>query len=180
MTIYSGNPLSSSSYFIVTHIASSPSSGKKKKKLRGKKAAVSLATTNCSSTTTPWYRLTPELLWQQILTESNDYYDFNIEGCGGIDDVVEMFGIQKISFLRRLCHVVGIQVAINLCLPQNSSLRHRFKRATTCSIVETNPPSTKKIFFDFSLSLSTRRPSQPMPVNFSPVAKPSSNKVLCP
>jgi len=84
--------------------------GKKKKKLRGKKAAVSLATSNCSSTTTPWYRLTPELLWQQILTESNDYYDFNIEGCGGIDDVVEMFGIQKISFLRRLCHVVGIQV----------------------------------------------------------------------
>ena len=58
----------------------------------------------------PWYKYTPELVWGKICKEAKDYFAFDLEGCTGIDDVVEKFGVQKISFLRRFCIVMGIQV----------------------------------------------------------------------
>ncbi|KAJ3589840.1 hypothetical protein NHX12_010681 [Muraenolepis orangiensis] len=58
---------------------------------------------------TAWARMTPGDLWTKIKTEAQDYYHFTLES---IDEVVEAFGLQKISLLREMAMKTGIQVQL--------------------------------------------------------------------
>ena len=78
-------------------------SNKKKKKKNKQK------TSSSSSTATSWKQLSPEQLWGKIKDEAKQYFDYDIT-MDNVDEVVEQTGIQKISLLRRLCIVMGIQV----------------------------------------------------------------------
>jgi len=58
----------------------------------------------------PWHKLTPEILWEQISKECLEYYAIELPELSCVDDLVNVYDIQKISVLRRLCHVVGVQL----------------------------------------------------------------------
>jgi len=58
----------------------------------------------------PWHSLTPDTLWSQIRQDAFDYFDFSLASEEGADELVEKYGIQKMSLLRRFCQIMGIQV----------------------------------------------------------------------
>ncbi|CAL8265646.1 unnamed protein product [Merluccius merluccius] len=60
---------------------------------------------------TAWARMTPGDLWRKIKTEAEDYYQFTLH-CESIDEIVERFGLQKISLLREIAMTTGIQVQL--------------------------------------------------------------------
>jgi len=63
-----------------------------------------------TNTDAPWHKLTPEILWEQISKECLEYYAIELPDVNCADDLVNVYDIQKISVLRRLCHVVGVQL----------------------------------------------------------------------
>uniref|UniRef100_A0AAX7T5Z5 Clustered mitochondria protein homolog n=1 Tax=Astatotilapia calliptera TaxID=8154 RepID=A0AAX7T5Z5_ASTCA len=68
---------------------------------------------------TAWASLTPSELWKNIASEAQSYYHFTLQ-C--VDQVVEKFGLQKITLLREISVKTGIQILIK---EYNFDSRHK-------------------------------------------------------
>uniref|UniRef100_A0A671XRQ4 Clustered mitochondria protein homolog n=1 Tax=Sparus aurata TaxID=8175 RepID=A0A671XRQ4_SPAAU len=68
---------------------------------------------------TAWASLTPNELWKNIASEAQSYYHFTIQ-CA--DQVVEKYGLQKITLLREISVKTGIQILIK---EYNFDSRHK-------------------------------------------------------
>lgn len=58
-----------------------------------------------------WAQLTQKNLWLQIKKECKSYWDYDL-GCESVDQVVDMYKLQRISMLRAFCLKVGIQILL--------------------------------------------------------------------
>ncbi|XP_072248623.1 clustered mitochondria protein homolog isoform X2 [Leuresthes tenuis] len=70
---------------------------------------------------TAWASLTPSELWKNIASEAKSYYHFILQ-CESVDQVVEKYGLQKITLLREISIKTGIQILIKEC---NFDSRHK-------------------------------------------------------
>uniref|UniRef100_A0A671XKC9 Clustered mitochondria protein homolog n=1 Tax=Sparus aurata TaxID=8175 RepID=A0A671XKC9_SPAAU len=70
---------------------------------------------------TAWASLTPNELWKNIASEAQSYYHFTIQ-CDSADQVVEKYGLQKITLLREISVKTGIQILIK---EYNFDSRHK-------------------------------------------------------
>uniref|UniRef100_A0A4W5PZQ6 Clustered mitochondria protein homolog n=1 Tax=Hucho hucho TaxID=62062 RepID=A0A4W5PZQ6_9TELE len=70
---------------------------------------------------TAWASLTPSELWKNIVSEAQSYYHFTLY-CENADQVVEKYGLQKITLLREISIKVGIQILIK---EYNFDSRHK-------------------------------------------------------
>ncbi|KAF7668862.1 hypothetical protein LDENG_00282870 [Lucifuga dentata] len=70
---------------------------------------------------TTWASLTPSELWKNIASEAQSYYHFTIQ-CESVDQVVEKYGLQKITLLREISIKTGIQILIK---EYNFDSRHK-------------------------------------------------------
>ncbi|XP_075329633.1 clustered mitochondria protein homolog isoform X2 [Odontesthes bonariensis] len=70
---------------------------------------------------TAWASLTPSELWKNIASEAKSYYHFTLQ-CESVDQVVEKYGLQKITLLREISIKTGIQILIKEC---NFDSRHK-------------------------------------------------------
>jgi len=64
-----------------------------------------------SQESSEWTLLTPRTLWQNIRTELDAYYHWNL-GTDNVDDAVNKYSLQKISLLRSICFKTGIQISL--------------------------------------------------------------------
>ncbi|XP_076264520.1 clustered mitochondria protein homolog isoform X1 [Rhynchophorus ferrugineus] len=78
---------------------------KKRNKRRGRANPLSCNDNN------EWANLTPKLLWTQIRQEAKAYFDFDLTG-SDVDNVIEIYNLQKISLLRGFCLKTGIQILL--------------------------------------------------------------------
>uniref|UniRef100_A0A674NGJ5 Clustered mitochondria protein homolog n=1 Tax=Takifugu rubripes TaxID=31033 RepID=A0A674NGJ5_TAKRU len=74
-----------------------------------------------SGDNTVWASLTPNELWKNIASEAQSYYHFTIQ-CESVDQVVEKYGLQKITLLREISVKTGIQILIK---EYNFDSRHK-------------------------------------------------------
>ncbi|KAK7882100.1 hypothetical protein WMY93_028274 [Mugilogobius chulae] len=74
-----------------------------------------------SGDNTAWASLTPSELWKNIISEAQSYYHFIID-CESVDQVVEKYGLQKITLLREISIKTGIQILIK---EYNFDSRHK-------------------------------------------------------
>uniref|UniRef100_A0A3Q1EZR2 Clustered mitochondria protein homolog n=1 Tax=Acanthochromis polyacanthus TaxID=80966 RepID=A0A3Q1EZR2_9TELE len=74
-----------------------------------------------SGDNTAWASLTPSELWKNIASEAQSYYHFTIQ-CESVDQVVEKYGLQKITLLREISIKTGIQILIK---EYNFDSRHK-------------------------------------------------------
>ncbi|KAM3615340.1 uncharacterized protein V6R79_000642 [Siganus canaliculatus] len=70
---------------------------------------------------TAWASLTPSELWKNIASEAQSYYHFIVQ-CDSVDQVVEKYGLQKITLLREISVKTGIQILIK---EYNFDSRHK-------------------------------------------------------
>uniref|UniRef100_A0A8C7FA48 Clustered mitochondria protein homolog n=1 Tax=Oncorhynchus kisutch TaxID=8019 RepID=A0A8C7FA48_ONCKI len=70
---------------------------------------------------TAWASLTPSELWKNIVSEAQSYYHFTLH-CENADQVVEKYGLQKITLLREISIKAGIQILIK---EYNFDSRHK-------------------------------------------------------
>ncbi|XP_045929094.1 clustered mitochondria protein homolog isoform X1 [Micropterus dolomieu] len=70
---------------------------------------------------TAWASLTPSELWKSIASEAQSYYHFTLQ-CESVDQVVEKYGLQKITLLREISVKTGIQILIK---EYNFDSRHK-------------------------------------------------------
>ncbi|CAN9511615.1 unnamed protein product [Ophioblennius macclurei] len=70
---------------------------------------------------TAWASLTPSELWRNIASEAHGYYHFSLQ-CESADQVVEKYGLQKITLLREISVKTGIQILIK---EYNFDSRHK-------------------------------------------------------
>ncbi|KAK5599201.1 hypothetical protein CRENBAI_024588 [Crenichthys baileyi] len=70
---------------------------------------------------TAWASLTPSELWKNIAAEAQSYYHFKIQ-CESVDQVVEKYGLQKITLLREISVKTGIQILLK---EYNFDSRHK-------------------------------------------------------
>uniref|UniRef100_A0A674DWX7 Clustered mitochondria protein homolog n=1 Tax=Salmo trutta TaxID=8032 RepID=A0A674DWX7_SALTR len=70
---------------------------------------------------TAWASLTPSELWKNIVSEAQSYYNFTLH-CENADQVVEKYGLQKITLLREITIKAGIQILIK---EYNFDSRHK-------------------------------------------------------
>uniref|UniRef100_A0A6Q2YCV6 Clustered mitochondria protein homolog n=1 Tax=Esox lucius TaxID=8010 RepID=A0A6Q2YCV6_ESOLU len=70
---------------------------------------------------TAWASLTPSELWKNIVSEAQSYYHFTLH-CESADQVVEEYGLQKITLLREISIKAGIQILIK---EYNFDSRHK-------------------------------------------------------
>ncbi|XP_047247653.1 clustered mitochondria protein homolog isoform X1 [Girardinichthys multiradiatus] len=70
---------------------------------------------------TAWASLTPSELWKNIAAEAQSYYYFKIQ-CESADQVVEKYGLQKITLLREISVKTGIQILLK---EYNFDSRHK-------------------------------------------------------
>ncbi|XP_044058120.1 clustered mitochondria protein homolog isoform X2 [Siniperca chuatsi] len=70
---------------------------------------------------TAWASLTPSELWKNIASEAQSYYHFTLQ-CESADQVVEKYGLQKITLLREISVKTGIQILIK---EYNFDSRHK-------------------------------------------------------
>ncbi|XP_035612839.1 clustered mitochondria protein homolog isoform X2 [Oncorhynchus keta] len=70
---------------------------------------------------TAWACLTPSELWKNIVSEAQSYYHFTLH-CENADQVVEKYGLQKITLLREISIKAGIQILIK---EYNFDSRHK-------------------------------------------------------
>ncbi|XP_067866633.1 clustered mitochondria protein homolog isoform X2 [Heterodontus francisci] len=87
------------------------------KKKRNKRKPRHLGNTD----NTAWASTTPQELWKSISNETRSYFSFSID-CESVDQVVEKYGLQKISLLREICVKSGIQILLK---EYNFDSRHR-------------------------------------------------------
>ncbi|KJH46399.1 hypothetical protein DICVIV_07522 [Dictyocaulus viviparus] len=62
-----------------------------------------------ASTNGEWAALNTKEFWIALSNESNNYYAFDLKA-DSIESIVDQYGVQKISLLRRLCSMLGIQL----------------------------------------------------------------------
>uniref|UniRef100_A0AAQ5YAR5 Clustered mitochondria protein homolog n=1 Tax=Amphiprion ocellaris TaxID=80972 RepID=A0AAQ5YAR5_AMPOC len=74
-----------------------------------------------SGDNTAWASLTPSELWKNIASEAQSYYHFTVQ-CESVDQVVEKYGLQKITLLREISIKTGIQILIK---EYNFDSRHK-------------------------------------------------------
>ncbi|KAJ0063511.1 hypothetical protein NL108_002680 [Boleophthalmus pectinirostris] len=74
-----------------------------------------------SGDNTAWASLTPSELWKNIISEAQSYYHFTVD-CESVDQVVEKYGLQKITLLREISIKTGIQILIK---EYNFDSRHK-------------------------------------------------------
>ncbi|XP_038139900.1 clustered mitochondria protein homolog isoform X2 [Cyprinodon tularosa] len=74
-----------------------------------------------SGDNTAWASLTPSELWKNIAAEAQSYYHFKIH-CESVDQVVEKYGLQKITLLREISVKTGIQILLK---EYNFDSRHK-------------------------------------------------------
>nr|XP_057936568.1 clustered mitochondria protein homolog isoform X1 [Doryrhamphus excisus] len=74
-----------------------------------------------SGDNTAWASLTPSELWKNIASEAQSYYHFTIQ-CDSVDQVIEKYGLQKITLLREISVKAGIQILIK---EYNFDSRHK-------------------------------------------------------
>uniref|UniRef100_A0A8C5H1Y2 Clustered mitochondria protein homolog n=1 Tax=Gouania willdenowi TaxID=441366 RepID=A0A8C5H1Y2_GOUWI len=74
-----------------------------------------------SGDNTAWASLTPSELWKNITSEAMSYYHFTLE-CESVDQVVEKYGLPKITLLREIAIKTGIQILIK---EYNFDSRHK-------------------------------------------------------
>ncbi|XP_033833343.2 clustered mitochondria protein homolog [Periophthalmus magnuspinnatus] len=74
-----------------------------------------------SGDNTAWASLTPSELWKNIISEAQSYYQFTID-CESVDQVVEKYGLQKVTLLREISIKTGIQILIK---EYNFDSRHK-------------------------------------------------------
>lgn len=105
------------SHFLNCYIGSYPSphaqvtadelqSKKAKRKNSKKNKAAFLSIDN-----TEWANETPSKLWKKITEEVSEYFDYKLD-CDSIEQVVEKYGLQRVSMLRAFCMSVGIQILL--------------------------------------------------------------------
>ncbi|CAL9683928.1 unnamed protein product [Knipowitschia caucasica] len=70
---------------------------------------------------TAWASLTPSELWKNMISEAQSYYHFTLV-CESLDQVVEKYGLQKITLLREISLKTGIQILIK---EYNFDSRHK-------------------------------------------------------
>ncbi|XP_037533398.1 clustered mitochondria protein homolog isoform X2 [Nematolebias whitei] len=70
---------------------------------------------------TAWASLTPSELWKNITSEALSYYHFTLQ-CESVDQVVEKYGLQKITLLREISVKTGIQILLK---EYNFDSRHK-------------------------------------------------------
>ncbi|XP_021443533.2 clustered mitochondria protein homolog isoform X3 [Oncorhynchus mykiss] len=70
---------------------------------------------------TAWASLTPSELWKNIVSEAQSYYNFTLHS-ENADQVVEKYGLQKITLLREISIKAGIQILIK---EYNFDSRHK-------------------------------------------------------
>ncbi|KAM9317995.1 clustered mitochondria protein homolog isoform 3-T4 [Pholidichthys leucotaenia] len=70
---------------------------------------------------TAWASLTPSELWKNIASEAQSYYHYTVQ-CESVDQVVEKYGLQKITLLREISIKTGIQILIK---EYNFDSRHK-------------------------------------------------------
>lgn len=58
-----------------------------------------------------WNKLNPQTLWQQLQTETKDYFDYELKETS-IEEFFEKYKIQRVSMLRNVCTKNGIQVVM--------------------------------------------------------------------
>uniref|UniRef100_A0A3B4BBA3 Clustered mitochondria protein homolog n=1 Tax=Periophthalmus magnuspinnatus TaxID=409849 RepID=A0A3B4BBA3_9GOBI len=73
-----------------------------------------------SGDNTAWASLTPSELWKNIISEAQSYYQFTIDE--SVDQVVEKYGLQKVTLLREISIKTGIQILIK---EYNFDSRHK-------------------------------------------------------
>ncbi|CAJ0943056.1 unnamed protein product, partial [Mesorhabditis belari] len=56
-----------------------------------------------------WADMSTKALWSSICSEADSYYGFKFD-LATADEMFEAFGVQKVSLLRRLCKIMGIQL----------------------------------------------------------------------
>ncbi|XP_054650976.1 clustered mitochondria protein homolog isoform X2 [Dunckerocampus dactyliophorus] len=74
-----------------------------------------------SGDNTAWASLTPSELWKNIASEAQSYYHYTIQ-CDSVDQVVEKYGLHKITLLREISVKAGIQILIK---EYNFDSRHK-------------------------------------------------------
>nr|CDJ96573.1 CRE-CLU-1 protein [Haemonchus contortus] len=71
-----------------------------------------------------WVAVNTKEFWSALSQEAKNYYAFDLKvDC--VDSVVEQYGVQKISLLRRLCSTLGIQLLNKDYQLDSSSTRSR-------------------------------------------------------
>lgn len=74
-----------------------------------------------SGDNTAWAILTPSELWKNIISEAQNYYHFTVD-CESVDQIVEKYGLQKVTLLREISIKTGIQILIK---EYNFDSRHK-------------------------------------------------------
>ncbi|XP_067278947.1 clustered mitochondria protein homolog isoform X2 [Pseudorasbora parva] len=58
-----------------------------------------------------WSNLTPSDLWVAIKTEAQEYYHYSLP-CGGVEEAVDKYRLQRITLLREIAIKTGIQILL--------------------------------------------------------------------
>ncbi|KAE9417074.1 hypothetical protein Angca_006447, partial [Angiostrongylus cantonensis] len=77
-----------------------------------------------ASTTSEWAAFNTREFWIALCHEAKNYYAFDLKA-DSIESVVDQYGVQKISLLRRLCGMLGIQLLIKDYQLDSNSTRTR-------------------------------------------------------
>ncbi|VDM62406.1 unnamed protein product [Angiostrongylus costaricensis] len=77
-----------------------------------------------TSTTSEWAAFNTREFWIALCHEAKNYYAFDLKA-DSIESVVDQYGVQKISLLRRLCGMLGIQLLIKDYQLDSNSTRTR-------------------------------------------------------
>uniref|UniRef100_A0A0K0DAX0 Clu domain-containing protein n=1 Tax=Angiostrongylus cantonensis TaxID=6313 RepID=A0A0K0DAX0_ANGCA len=81
-----------------------------------------------ASTTSEWAAFNTREFWIALCHEAKNYYAFDLKA-DSIESVVDQYGVQKISLLRRLCGMLGIQLLIKPCANDAKKLFNRGQKA---------------------------------------------------
>lgn len=88
--------------------------GRKGNKQSGGRASTSRSNSSNSTTSTEWTALNQQSLWEQIRQDVKSYYGFVFpdDVQDNLDQVLAMYGIQKLSLLRSFSLKTGVQILL--------------------------------------------------------------------
>ena len=99
----------SSATTVVTNVPDElKSAAKSRRKNRNKKVSGNVPSPQPAES--EWTSMSPKSLWKQIKEEAEAYFKFTLDSDNGIDNLCEVYGLQKVSLLRSICMKTGIQV----------------------------------------------------------------------
>ncbi|KAJ1373937.1 hypothetical protein KIN20_036498 [Parelaphostrongylus tenuis] len=77
-----------------------------------------------TSTTAEWAAFNTRDFWVAVCHEAKNYYAFDLKA-DSIESVVDQYGVQKVSLLRRMCGMLGIQLLSKDYQLESNSTRNR-------------------------------------------------------